>query len=306
VAPPEQFASWAAARPPSQFDMVETAKQVVGRYVFAASRIANNRNKDSVINFRLPIYPITIFRLQSRTSVICSSSLMLSGGSRNHFMVRRKAIDTRNTPEHGNIIHHDAPERAGFRTTRQPHPLLMKYEESFLIRQLIDNAPDYLFIKDTESRFVIVNDAIATDLGLKKIEEALRHRIVMAVAASAHRVNQIAVLEERGPVHAGELRTLIGMNQHFVLRLSIPHRHEQSLRYDVRGLAALHRPAEDPARIEVDDDRKVSEALAGSDVGDTCPAVSDVRALAYGFTAGACHASIFQRDIPLADDANRK
>ena len=90
----------------------------------------------------------------------------------------------------------------------------------------------------------------------------------MAVAASAHRVNQIVVLEERGPVHAGELRTLIRMNQHLVLRLSPPHRHEQSLQYHVRGLSALHRPADDPAGIEVDDNRKVSEALAGSDVSD--------------------------------------
>jgi hypothetical protein len=58
------------------------------------------------------------------------------------------------------------------------------------------------------------------------------------------------------------------MNQHLVLRLSPSHRHEQSLQYDVRGLSALHRPADDPAGIEVDDNRKVSEALAGSDVGD--------------------------------------
>ena len=90
----------------------------------------------------------------------------------------------------------------------------------------------------------------------------------MAVAASAHRVNQIVVPEERGPVHAGELRTLIRMNQHLVLRFTSPHRHEQSLQYDVRSLSALHSPADDPARIKVDDDRKVSEALAGSDVGD--------------------------------------
>ncbi|WLS05343.1 GGDEF domain-containing protein [Shinella oryzae] len=82
-------------------------------------------------------------------------------------MVRQKAVDTTNNPERDNIIHHDAPETVRFHTTEQPHPLLIEYEESFLIRQLIDNVPDYLFIKDTESRFVIVNDAIATDLGLR-------------------------------------------------------------------------------------------------------------------------------------------
>ena len=90
----------------------------------------------------------------------------------------------------------------------------------------------------------------------------------MAVAASAHRVNQIVVPEERGPVHAGKLRALIRVDQHLVFRFASPHRHEQSLQYDVRGLSALHRPADDPARIEVDDNRKVSETFAGSNVSD--------------------------------------
>jgi hypothetical protein len=56
------------------------------------------------------------------------------------------------------------------------------------------------------------------------------------------------------------------MDQHLVLRLSPPHRHKQSLQNDIGGLSALHRPADDPARIEVYDDRKVSVPLAGSDL----------------------------------------
>ncbi len=76
------------------------------------------------------------------------------------------------------------------------------------------------------------------------------------------------VLEERCPVHAGELRTLIRMNQHLVLRLSLPHSHQQSLQYDVIGLSTLHRPADDTARIEVGDNRKVSETFAGSNVSN--------------------------------------
>ena len=85
----------------------------------------------------------------------------------------------------------------------------------------------------------------------------------MAVTASAHRVNQIVLPEERGPVYAGELRSLIQMNQHLVLRFASPHGHEQSLQYDVRGLSVLHHPADNTAEIEIDDDRKVSEALTG-------------------------------------------
>src|SRR5690606_13030462 len=62
------------------------------------------------------------------------------------------------------------------------------------------------------------------------------HRIAVAVTASAHRVNQIVMPEERGPFHAGELRPLIRADQHLVLRFVSPHRHEQSLQYDIRGL----------------------------------------------------------------------
>lgn len=76
------------------------------------------------------------------------------------------------------------------------------------------------------------------------------------------------VSEERCSVHAGDLRALIRVDQHLVLRFASPHGHKQSLQYDIGGLAALHCPADDPAGIEVDDDRKVSEALAGSDVCD--------------------------------------
>ena len=38
---------------------------------------------------------------------------------------------------------------------------------------------------------------------------------------------KIVVLQEGRPVHAGELRALIGMDQDAVLRLSTPHRHQQ-------------------------------------------------------------------------------
>ena len=85
---------------------------------------------------------------------------------------------------------------------------------------------------------------------------------------SHHSVEKKRRTTERGPVHAGKLRALIRVDQHLVFRFASPHRHEQRLQYDVRGLSALHCPADDPARIEVDDNRKVSETFAGSNVSD--------------------------------------
>ncbi len=49
---------------------------------------------------------------------------------------------------------------------------------------------------------------------------------------------------------------------------------QQGLQNHVGCLAALHRPAHDPAREEIEDDREVSEALVGADIGDVghpCP-----------------------------------
>ena len=87
-------------------------------------------------------------------------------------------------------------------------------------------------------------------------------------------MNQIVVVEERGPIHAGELRALIRVDQHLALRLAPPDRHEQRLQHDVRGLTALHCPTDNPAGIEIDDDREIGEALGGPDIGDVrdpCP-----------------------------------
>lgn len=81
-------------------------------------------------------------------------------------------------------------------------------------------------------------------------------------------MNQIVMLEERGPVHAGELRALVRVYQHLFLRLASPHGHKQSLENDIGGLAALHRPTDHTTRIEVDDNGEIGEALAGSNVGD--------------------------------------
>ena len=90
----------------------------------------------------------------------------------------------------------------------------------------------------------------------------------MAVAPSAHRMTQIVVLQERCPVHTGELRSLIRMHQNLFLWLSPPDSHQQRLQHDIRCLTALHRPADNTAGIEIDHHREIGEAFVGPDVGD--------------------------------------
>ena len=109
---------------------------------------------------------------------------------------------------------------------------------------------------------------------LEQVEEAFGHRVVVAVSSTAHGVLKIVGTQEGGPVHAGELAALIGVDQHLCLGFASPDRHEQGLQDDVRGLAALHRPSDDAPRIEVDDHREIRKALLRSDVGDVarhCP-----------------------------------
>ena len=45
--------------------------------------------------------------------------------------------------------------------------------ERNVLRTLIDNLPDFIYVKDAESRFVVANEAVAHCRGLKKAEEAL-------------------------------------------------------------------------------------------------------------------------------------
>jgi len=92
----------------------------------------------------------------------------------------------------------------------------------------------------------------------------------MAVAAPAHRVLKSVSADEGGPVHAGELRALVRVDQHPVLWFAPPYRHVQRLQHHIGGLPALHRPAHHAAGIEINHDSQVGEALQGANVGDVC------------------------------------
>lgn len=87
-----------------------------------------------------------------------------------------------------------------------------------------------------------------------------------------------------------------------VFRFALPHRHKQGLQYDVRGLVALHRPADDTTGIEIDDDREIGEALTGLDRGD----VRDPRRVLSLDVELSVERIIYDDGRPAAIDAGRR
>jgi len=75
------------------------------------------------------------------------------------------------------------------------------------------------------------------------------------------------------------------MDQNLILGLASPYRHEQGLQHDVRGLTALHCPANHPAGIEIDDDGKVGETLAGPEWSKKRRCASPPRTVRAPFSA---------------------
>ena len=83
--------------------------------------------------------------------------------------------------------------------------------ERNLLRTLIDNLPDYIFIKDPQSRFVMINRAQAALLGVRSPEEAVGKTdqdFLPAALAAQYRTDEECVVrsgepllnhEERGP-----------------------------------------------------------------------------------------------------------
>jgi PAS domain S-box-containing protein len=81
------------------------------------------------------------------------------------------------------------------------------FQERLLLRTLIDNLPDLVFVKDPQSRFIVVNTACAQQLGTSRPEEVLGKSDADFVApelAAQYRADEQALMQSGRPVHKEE------------------------------------------------------------------------------------------------------
>jgi PAS domain S-box-containing protein len=75
------------------------------------------------------------------------------------------------------------------------------------LRMLVDNLPDIIFLKDAESRFLLVNAACAVQLGISQPEEAVGKTdadFVTAELARRYRADEVAIMQSGNSVHQEE------------------------------------------------------------------------------------------------------
>jgi len=70
--------------------------------------------------------------------------------------------------EHGCLVAYDGLIQD---VTERKHVEEVLAEERNLLRTLIDNLPDYVYVKDVKSRFLLANDAVRRHLGAATVEE---------------------------------------------------------------------------------------------------------------------------------------
>ena len=89
-------------------------------------------------------------------------------------------------------------------------------------------------IEDIPPGFLRVVIGFSLDtLTLQQLEEALCHRIVVAVPAPTHAWHQAMGLQEVLPIVATELTSLVGMYQYLLLGLTPPYRHQQGIQHQL-------------------------------------------------------------------------
>ena len=65
-------------------------------------------------------------------------------------------------------------------------------EERIWLRAMIDQVPDYLFVKDIDCRFVVANIAVASDLGHRTPAELIDLGAFLGVCEAAVSTDEVA------------------------------------------------------------------------------------------------------------------
>ena len=92
-------------------------------------------------------------------------------------------------------------------------------------------------------------------LDLEAVEEALGKGIVVAVALGAHAALELVAGQQRLIQRRTILAPAIGVNYHALGHLAAPQGHLQGITHQVGGHPLAHCPADDLARVQVDQHR---------------------------------------------------
>ena len=158
----------------SQLPELVYAKDTTGRFLAANDAVARDvgveRSEDLIGKTDFDLFPADVaqgFR-DIEQKVIASGTPMIDMEvNRIDEAGAPKWLRTTKLPmrdDHGEIIGLIGVARDI--TERKRAELAWKAERA-LFRAMIDQVPDYLFVKDTASRFIVVNRAVAADLGLQ-------------------------------------------------------------------------------------------------------------------------------------------
>jgi hypothetical protein len=103
-------------------------------------------------------------------------------------------------------------------------------------------------------------DALLDPFLLQAAKERFSHRVVPAVATSAHAGFQVMRPAEAPPRIAAKLGPLIGVNQD-MLGLASAHDHEERVQHEVLSQRGLGGPADNASGVQVHHDSQIEPAF---------------------------------------------
>ena len=103
---------------------------------------------------------------------------------------------------------------------------------------------------------------------LEGLKEALAASVVVRVSFAAHATDHLVAMQQVDILTAGVLHALVGVMDHARWRLTIRDGPPERAQRDLGVQAGAERPADNPARVGVQDDGQIDELPAQPDVGE--------------------------------------